>query len=64
MSDIYHLLTAVQVAERLNISKPTLYRLVAVGRLPRPLKVGPQASRWRSDEIAAHLERLSEARAA
>ena len=60
----YHLLTKHEVLAMARVSNATLYRLCAAGRFPKPLKVGPQVSRWRSDEIAAHLERLSAAREA
>ena len=55
----YRLLNAREVQRLTAISHATLYRLVKAGRFPKPIRVGPNTSRWRSDEIAAHLERLS-----
>ena len=59
MSDEFRLLNAREVCRLASMSHATLYRLVKAGRFPKPLRVGPQVSRWRSDEIAAHVDRLS-----
>ena len=59
MSEEFRLLNKHEVCRLAGVSHATLYRLVKAGRFPKPLKIGPQASRWRSDEIAAHLDRLS-----
>ena len=64
MHDEFRLMNAREVCRLAAVSPATLYRLVKAGRFPRPLRVGPQVSRWRSDEIAAHLDRLSAAREA
>ena len=61
MSD-YRLLNAREVCKLAGVSNATLYRLVKAHRFPKPLRVGPQASRWRADEITAHIEQLSAAR--
>ena len=44
------LLTAVQLAELLNISERTLYRLKSRGSLPAPVQLGGSV-RWRRAEI-------------
>lgn len=44
------LLTAVQLAELLNISERTLYRLKSRGSLPAPIQLGGSI-RWRRTEI-------------
>ena len=51
------------VCQTVGVSPATLYRLIAAGRFPAPIKIGVRAARWRSDEVRAHIERLSEARA-
>ena len=56
------LLNAKEVCAAVGISTATMYRLIRNGKFPRPLKLGPQATRWRFDEVAAHIERLSESR--
>lgn len=46
-------LTAKEICTALNISKATLYRLIAAGDFARPVKIG-SVSRW----PAAALERF------
>ena len=58
------LLTAREVCELASISPATMYRLIRADRFPRPIKLGPQATRWRADEVREHIERLSESREA
>ena len=62
MEQQIQLMTAKQVCKMTGLSIATLYRLVGAGRFPRGLKIGRQAVRWRADEIAAHIQKLSEAR--
>ena len=44
----YRLLNAREVCKLAGVSNATLYRLVKAHRFPKPLRVGPQASRWRA----------------
>jgi predicted DNA-binding transcriptional regulator AlpA len=46
------------------IDPSTLYRGVAKGRYPRPVKIGPGASRWLRQECEAALAALIEGRVA
>jgi len=41
-----------------GINASTLYRGIRVGRYPRPIKVGPQSSRWILEECEASLQRM------
>ena len=46
------LYSAADLAEILRVSKPTVWRLRAAGKLPRPLDaLGGQLLRWDADEI-------------
>ncbi len=59
-SDLNHkngdqLLTAEQVAGRLNISKSSLYDAVKDGRLPKPLRFGGRL-RWKPQQIDLWIE--------
>lgn len=45
------LLREARVIERLDISKRTLWRWVKKGLFPEPVVVGPNAVRWRSDQL-------------
>lgn len=55
------LLKAGEVAGFLQISIPTLYRRVADGTLPRPVKLG-SSSRWSQSEILAAIKAAGERR--
>ena len=39
-----------------SIPTSTLYRWVRDGSFPAPLKIGPQAIRWRLSEVLAWIE--------
>ncbi len=61
MQNIYQnegkrLLRTREFAERLGISVATLYRLIAAGKLPPPIKIGG-ASAWPSSDLDAIVER-------
>ena len=57
--------TVEQVAERLTVSKATVWRYVAQNpEFPRPIKLSPGCARWRADEVddwlaAREIERAS-----
>ena len=44
------LITARQLASKLNVSTRTLWRMLSAGRLPVPIRVGGIV-RWRTEEI-------------
>ena len=45
------LLREARVLERVDISRRTLWRWVQAGQFPEPVAVGPNAVRWRSDQL-------------
>jgi prophage regulatory protein len=49
------LLSAEKVAELLDISVRTLWRLRATGKLPLPVRLGGSV-RWRAEEIAVWIQ--------
>ena len=49
------LLRISDVQQRVNLTRSHIYRLMATGDFPQPLKFG-RASRWRSDELDAWVE--------
>lgn len=51
------LLTDVMVAELLSLSRRTVWRLVPIGELPQPIKIG-RASRWRYADIRDCVEEI------
>lgn len=50
-----------RAADRLSISLRKLYRLIAEGELPQPIKVG-RASRLCESDLQAYIERLKSER--
>lgn len=55
------LLTANEVCAWLRISRQTLHRAVADGRVPKPLKFGRSAIRFVESELVEQLRRNAEA---
>lgn len=49
-SHVEKLISVRAVCEQLAISRPTLYKLVNRGELPKPVKIGA-ASRWPQSQI-------------
>ena len=50
------------VCERCAISRPTLYRMLKAGTFPAPsYPGGMKHPRWRSDDVAAWIDRESAA---
>lgn len=50
------LLTAEEVALRLNVSERTLWRLLSAGKLPKPVRFG-RNTRWKATEVAEWIQR-------
>lgn len=44
-----------EVAQRLTISVRKIWRDVAAGLFPAPIKLGPRTTRWRESEIEQFL---------
>ena len=55
-------LKAKQVAEEINVSVPQVYKLVSLGRFPKPIKLGERGSGWLTSEIDAWLQSIVDAR--
>ena len=60
------LLPVADVCKRIGLSRPSVYRMLAdpSSGFPKPTYPAKRAPRWRSDEIADWIERLSAERAA
>jgi excisionase family DNA binding protein len=52
------LLTSQQVAARLSISVRTLWRLVATGKFPQPIRYNRKLVRWKSSEVHDYIQAL------
>ena len=53
------LLTAQDVARRLSIGVRTLWRMVAQGRLPQPIRYTRKLVRWKATDIDRYILSLS-----
>lgn len=45
-------LSDVDIAARLAISRVTVWRWAEQGRFPRPIRLGPNCTRWRAEDVA------------
>jgi len=55
------MLTVAALCELTSWSPATVWRASRDGRLPAPVKIGPNSTRWREDEVTAALEKLARA---
>ena len=62
VSEAIRLLNANDVCALARVSRSTLFKMVREDKCPKPIHLQPKVSRWRSDEIAAWIEGLSESR--
>lgn len=53
------LLTSQQVAQRLSVSVRTLWRLVAAGKFPQPIRYNRKLVRWKTVDVSRYIETLS-----
>lgn len=53
------LMTSQQVAERLSVSVRTLWRLVAAGKFPQPVRYNRKLVRWKTTDVSRYIETLS-----
>jgi len=52
----------LQLAERYEVSRSTIWRWASAGRLPTPVQLSPGCTRWRADEVEARDARLESQR--
>ena len=50
------LLTRTEVADLIGIHPMTVHKWHEAGKLPRAVRIGPRARRWRSDELQAWID--------
>jgi excisionase family DNA binding protein len=53
------LITARDVARRLSIGVRTLWRMVAQGKLPQPIRYTRKLVRWKAADIDQYVQSLS-----
>ena len=56
MNDLEQMLTDKEVANVLKLSRSSVWRLAKLGKLPKPVKVGLNAARWKQSELKAWME--------
>jgi prophage regulatory protein len=52
------LLTIKKIAAQTGISRSTIYRRMREGGFPKPLRIGPRATRWPESAIKVWLDGL------
>jgi excisionase family DNA binding protein len=52
------LLTPQQVAERLNVKKRTLWRMVEQDDFPQPVRFNRKLVRWKASEVQEYIDSL------
>jgi len=55
------LLNVREVMAKTGYSRTTIYRRVRLGDFPAPIRIGPNAIRWRESALAAWLEKCPQA---
>jgi predicted DNA-binding transcriptional regulator AlpA len=50
-----------ELAARYGVIRPTVWRWVSEGRLPAPVRLGPNTTRWRLIDIEEHEAALEPA---
>ena len=62
MNEPIKLMTKEEVSNTVKMSGSNIYRLMSLGRFPKPVKVGTGAVRWVSSEIQDFLSEKIAAR--
>jgi excisionase family DNA binding protein len=56
---VHDLLTVQEVADRLNVSVRTVYRLLSRGELPQPVRFNRKLVRWKRCDMDRYIDSLS-----
>jgi len=52
-------ISPAELARQLSVSRRTIFRHIASGRLPKPIYLGCKSPRWRQIVIDAALQKMS-----
>ena len=55
------LLRLTDVEKRVALKRTAIYRWIALGDFPKPVRMGPRSSRWRESAISDWIETLKTA---
>ena len=50
-----------QLEKQLNLSRSSIYKMIADGTFPKPIKLGRRAVGWRAEDVEKWLDNLQEA---
>ncbi len=56
MENLEQMLTDKEVAGVLKLSRSSVWRLARLDKIPKPVKVGFNAARWKQSELKAFME--------
>lgn len=56
-----HFVRLPYIVQKTGVSRPTIYRMIASGEFPKPVKQG-RTSSWPSSEVEAYINRVKAAR--
>ena len=55
------LLSMAEVCGQIGVKRNTIYRWMESGTFPRPIKVGPNANRWRDTDVEEWIDKRANA---
>ena len=64
ISNLNHILRLPAVMQVTGFSRSSIYAYVQAGKFPSPVHIGERAVGWKSEEIAAWIEKRAELRGA
>lgn len=53
------MLSAADLSDMFRVSLNTVWRWSKAGRLPAPVKLGPNSTRWRAGDVREALDRIA-----
>lgn len=56
METLEQMLTDKEVAGVLKLHRSSVWRLARIGKIPKPVKVGFNAARWKQSELKAFMD--------
>ena len=57
----FNVLRRKQLEKQLNLSRSSIYKMIADGTFPKPIRLGRRAVGWRAEDVQEWLDNLQEA---
>ena len=54
------LLRLADVEKRVALKRTAIYRWIALGDFPKPVRMGPRSSRWRESDVQGWIDGLQQ----